>query len=148
MGQRSQVLPGHSSRKPPLIWSHTSRMCGAELGILFLVPVRVPQAIPLPRPRSATTDTDPPPGVRPQEPKAARDLRGHSVKSHPLNCWGLRAPVRERARPARCAGALSRRAGDCTQGWGPGPTEFPTICRLLYANLCHCVEVGAERRGV
>lgn len=43
--------------------------------------------------RSPAMDTDRPPGLRPQEPNAARELRRRTVRASPIESLGLRAPA-------------------------------------------------------
>lgn len=132
-GQRSRVLPGHSSGKRPR-------------------PQRPERAVPdseycsWSRHRSLGDSPDPPQRTltrrrvcAPREPNAAGDLRRRSVKARPLN----RSPARERAGSARFTGAPWWRAWRLHPGPGAWP-EFPKLGRLPYASLCHCVEVGAE----
>lgn len=90
-------------------------------------PARVPGATPRPRPGFTATDNFPPPGLRPREPNAARDLKRRLVKSRPLNRLGCGCPpgsepgLREALAPPR--GGRGKSA--------PGRIMFTSLRSLL-----------------
>lgn len=65
----------------------------AGLRTLVMIPARIPGVSPRLWLGSPAMDTDRPPGLRPQEPNAARELGRRTVRASPIESLGLRVPA-------------------------------------------------------